>query len=950
MSDMPRDGRVHNPRHLSLPLGPKLDLNSSKEPFDTPELSPRSSGPPPNPPFVFPAATSMSASRPIASRAAGRRPRSAIDLGGHSLQSSPALPDFSFNPGAKVSPNTLSPITDDFLGPPRSPQSPRLSPARAGHGHKRGGSEFVGGEYRSGSARVEMLGSSPTRSDSGVPSPDVAPADRRRGPAHRHAHRRSAAMSSHDLSSLIGINLPKPPMEPVRGNSAPSSPSGPELNKHFSFPMLRADEKMQEATQIVEDQTISVVQEPTPSPSQATSEHEPTPRKSFSKARVGFSDTLEFIPRPLSLVSSDASSVATVRPGHSVSGSISSIISASNSVIMEESSNALEATPSQTCPDSRPSTSGAVLDRTQNLQDEQSIEATVPKRRGSLPLLTDIPLSSPGSNAPSDPSPTKSSKKWSFFGLEHLSGTYSPSKSRPSSLNSCEAPRDSPRLEPTPPESTKDLVVECPLDRTVKKSSKKQKKVKTWAGSILTKRPKVRRSKGKKGVRRGPTPPPPRPTEEDDEDTASDSADTRSEPSMPTVMITELDDQEQGGLEAWKPPRLVTDDDTSFPMIDLDAALGPFNTPLPRNAEWEAAQKAGGLMKRQLHSAAGMSRFTGPGMHYVHHQRAQSSPEMPPFEFRRGMNRFGSSSTMADVFEEDEEDEDDSDKSGSSTPQAESTGPRDSEASSLSGYFPTRASASAEDMTEDDTTPVATRKINDIDDCRSQGTASMKSRASLCSLQEQVIEEECMSPSFRTIEFGRPTHQRFSVNESPMSSPVSPRMPLESSSSQTTASSLAPISPYSTTASSFPSPRSPALCDGNIISTAPSSVTDDSFQSLLMGEPGPEVRKSMDVPSVSSSHSNLPRENFFAQHAAQMNRPPAPGERPASFSALAFGSRRGSLASLSRLISSSHGERSKLSLEVTYNSESEKKSKGSKSKRRLSKMVQFWKPKGDSKV
>lgn len=960
--DMPRDGRVHNPRHLSLPLGPNLDLNDPKDPLHTPESSPRTSGPPPNPPFVFPTSASMSAPRPITSRAAGRRPRSAIDVPGQAfgasrsndnrLQSSPALPDFSFNPGAKSTSNTLSPTIDDFLSPPRSPQSPRLSPARPGHGHRRGGSEFVGGEYRSGSARVEMLNSSPTRSDSGLPSPDLAPADRRpRGPAHRHAHRRSAAMSSHDLSSLIGINLPKGPIEASRGSSAPSSPSGPELNKHFSFPMLRAEEKRQEAAQLVEDQTPLAIQEQTPLPTQATPEPVPTPRKSFTKGRVGFSDTLEFIPRPLSLVSSDASSTATVRPGHSVSGSISSIISASNSIIMEESMAPLEPTPSQAGSDSRPSTAGAVLDRIQNTEDEQNSEANVARRRGSMPVLTDISLPSPGSNAPTDPSPTKSStKKWSFFGLEHLSGSYSPSKSRPASLNSCEAPKESPRLEPTPIESAKDLVVECPLQRTAKKSSKKQKKVKTWAGSILTKRPKVRRGKGKKGVRRGPTPPPPRQSDEDDEDTASDSADTRSEPSMPTVMITELDDQDQEGCEAWKPPRPVTDDDTSFPMIDLDAALGPFNTPLPRNAEWEAAQKAGGLMKRQLHSAAGMSRFSGPGMHYVHHQRAQSSPEMPPFEFRRGINRFGSSSTMADVFEEDEEEEDDSDKSGSSTPQAESTGPRDSEASSLSGYFPARASV--EDMTEDDATPVAMRKVSDPEDCRSQGTASMKSRASLSSLQEQVIEEESVgvSPSFRTIEFGRSTQQRFSMTDSPMSSPISPRAPLESSSSQTTASSLAPISPYSTTASSFPSPRSPALCDGNIISTAPSSVTDDSFQSLLMGEPGPEVRKSMDVPSLSSSHSNLPRENFFAQHAAQMTRPPAPGERPASFSALAFGSRRGSLASLSRLISSSHGERSKLSLEVSYNSESNKKLKGSKSKRRLSKMVQFWKPKGDSRA
>ncbi|KAF3762485.1 hypothetical protein M406DRAFT_357473 [Cryphonectria parasitica EP155] len=388
-------------------------------------------------------------------------------------------------------------------------------------------------------------------------------------------------------------------------------------------------------------------------------------------------------------------------------------------------------------------------------------------------------------------------------------------------------------------------------------------------------------------------------------------------------------------------------------MIDLDAALGPFNTPLPRNAEWEAAQKAGGLMKRQLHSAAGMSRFSGPGMHYVHHQRAQSSPEMPPFEFRRGMNRFGSSSTMADVFEEDEEgDSDDGKDSGSSTPQPESADIRDSEASSMCGPFSARASA--EKLTDNDATPVAKRRASDPEDSKPRRTASMKSMTSYNSLQAQVIEEELPSPSFRTVEFGGPAQQRFiTVPDSPMSSPVSPRAPLESSSSQhTTSSSLAPISPYSTTASSsFPSPRSPLLYDGNIISTAPSSITDDSFQSLLMGEPGPEVRKSLDVPSLASSHSTQPRENLFAQQAAHLSRPPAPGERPASFSMIGFGSRRGSLASLSRLISSSHGERSKLSLEVSFTGDSEKKSKENKPKRRLSRMMRFWKNKeGDAQA
>lgn len=799
---------------------------------------------------------------------------------------------------------------------------------------------------------MEVLSSSPTEGHSDMPSPPLPVTDPRpRGPAHRHAHRRSAAMSSHDLNSVLGLNLPKNAGE-SRGSSAPSSPSGPELNKHFSFPLLRPEEikrQVEKPTQIQSDPIVEVELPDTPA---SMVEPMPSPGKTFSKARVGFSDTLEFIPRPLSLISSDASSTATVRPGHSVSGSYSSIISISNSVIMEEFTAPLEPTPSQN--GSRPSTAGAVLDRTPS--QVEHTPSSVAKRRGSLPLLTEISLPAPEPISPADPSPAKSSssKKWSFFGLDHFPGSASPCKSRPASLNSCEASKD------IPSESTKCLNssdFQFAVDKGSKKHGKKQRRVKHWAGSILTKRPKGRYGKGKKAIRRGPTPPPLRQDDEDDEDNVSDSAETKSEPGMPTVMITELDDHDKGGVEAWKPPRPATEADTAYPVIDLDAALGPFNTPLPRNAEWEAAQKAGGLLKRQLHSAAGMSRFSGPGMHYTNHQRAQSSPEMPPFEFRRGINRFGSNSTMADVFEEEEEDEDDSDNgkssssTGSSTPQAESAAPKESESTNFSDFFSARALA--ERTTNTDTTSIPKRKNSDPEDNRPQRTASMKSRSSMISLQEQVIEEEpqVVSPSFRTIEFGRPAQQRLdSVLDSPLASPVSPRAP-ESSSSQTTASSLAPISPYSTTASSsFPSPRS-LLYDGTILSTAPSSVTDDSYHSLLMGEPGPEVRKSLDVPSLASSHSTQPRENLFAQQAAQMNRAPAPGERPASFSMMGFGGRRSSLASLSRLISSSHGERSKLSLEVSYNSDSDnKKAKGGKSKRRLSRMVQFWKTKEDTKA
>ena len=62
-----------------------------------------------------------------------------------------ALPDFSFNPGASMPISLNSPV---LLSPPTSPHSPNPMPSPSRpvrHGHRRGGSEFVGGSIRDGS-------------------------------------------------------------------------------------------------------------------------------------------------------------------------------------------------------------------------------------------------------------------------------------------------------------------------------------------------------------------------------------------------------------------------------------------------------------------------------------------------------------------------------------------------------------------------------------------------------------------------------------------------------------------------------------------------------------------------------------------------------------------------------------------------------------------------------
>lgn len=913
-------------------MGPHDDYSSS------PQTSPRTIPPPPNPPFVFPARpSSSSASAPSTfARATGRRPRSAIEphIAGldltkeidNSKPRTPALPNFSFNPGASLT-STLSPESA-YLSPaqsPSAPSSPRTAATRpGGHGHRRGGSEFVGGKLRDGEA-ITITNVSPTKSESGMASPMLQPTRPRRG----HAHRRSAAISSHDLSSII---LPPPPNPNLRGGSAPASPVFPNRPGGQDFPTAEQGRKS--------EPNIG-------SPSEAPNDSTGVPMadvegdaKPPARNRVGFSDTLEYIPRPLSLVSSDASSTATARPGHSVSGSISSLISLTTGE-RDFSTPFTFGGPAAKMSDSRPSTAGAVLENTLSAQEEEPTPSS-PRRRGSIPFLGVIPPVLP--HSPATPSPTRSGKKWAFFGREgrDSQATGSPTRFQSESPLVSSSHVNSPAPERVSAEQFMDDMALEPdvvlntMKPLTKKRSKKQKKVKTWAGTILSRKSKHRYGKQK---RRTPTPPPPRFLEEVD---ALQQDSTDAQINVPTFTVTESPDT--GDFQSWTFPKPVSvpDEDMSYQMIDLDAALGPFNTPLPRNPEWEAAQRAGGNVKKQLHSAAGMSRFTGPGMHY-HHRRAESAPEMVPFEGGRlGFRRFGSSSTMADVFEEDEEEEEDSDSgkssAGQSTPLVETPVVEKSESTSLA------PEARPSPIVPQESPAARTSQDGE------QGKAFLT-----------VVPDYTMGSAnsdtpdaVPAVAPGTPRnsssiHGGYSGSTTPSPRHVSrPKdlAPVDVGPLSLPPSSMPPISPFSMTQSSaFPSPRTPMSYDAHRISTAPSSITEDNFQSLLLGEPGPEVRISVDdIPSLTSSNSTMTRESLFPQHPQARNPPLHDLPRPASFTSTAFGRRRSSLASLSRLISSSHGERSKLSMEVPLDSEPEQKSKVSKAKR-LSRMVKFWKPK-----
>jgi hypothetical protein len=761
--------------------------------------------------------------------------------------------------------------------------------------HQRNVSEFVGGDGKDGNG--ELLSTSPTKSESALPLPQAAlgPPKGRRG----HAHRRSAAVSVSDLSMILNPNPGA-----MRGSSAPNSPSA--ISDYHNSPLpMSLDSAMQSTGANVD-----------PLASSETAEPNKVPRNT----RVGFSDDLEFIPRPLSMVSSDSAS--TVRPGHSVSNSMSSIMSAAASSPSAKEKRGF--TTSQRTSDTRPRTAEPILD----LEGPRGREP-IPRRRSSLPLLSDVATASA-----STPSTPRSAKKWSFFGHEIASGESSP-KSRPTS--SASSAKESKKAEAAPksPGTAQDVpfpTIEPTISRRSsmsRKQSKKQKRVKSWAGSILGRKSRQRKQKLS---RRSPTPPLRYTSPVDDTPKFDFNVSEQTGSSRPEI---------QTDFAHWKPRKVSTQEESMSPIIDLDAALGPFNTPSSFGDDWDSSQK-GARRKRAMHSAAGLGGFSGPGMHY--HRRAESAPEFENPRF--GLHRLGSSSTMGmeDVFEEDEDDE------------WEDTKASDKASSIRAGEVDEDEAGLGIDIKVVDSDGIESESI-DFEDHRGirrkeSQMGSNKSLHSTTSLVDESIEEESGSP-VEIVDDSIPPRPDSGAHSS--DSTATPPFRADA------AKGLAPVDiqpfnlqpPYQSPSSprslpsSFPSPRSPFSYDAQRISTAPSSITDENtLQSLLMGEPGPEVRMSVDdVPSLTSSNSTMTRESG---HPGFNNPQFRDGHRSASLSSAAVTRKRSSMASLSRLISSSHGERSKLSTEARAPTpDGEKKEKSSKSKR-ISRMMQFWKPKESS--
>ncbi|KAF2721969.1 hypothetical protein K431DRAFT_223152 [Polychaeton citri CBS 116435] len=520
------------------------------------------------------------------------------------------LPSFSFNPadatGLQETP-PLTPVEGDAGAP--------VTPSK--RGHKRGGSEFVGGDSRFGVTNA--LSSSPTKAEAkpiAIPNPVGPPAGRR-----GHAHRRSHAMSRGDLGDIMQPREPVHADEPRQSTSLPNTPfehpaaafAPPPFDRTWSFPEADTD-------RLPDADGADLARPP-------------------SRRLVNFNEQVEIIPRPLSTISSETESSRSTSPKHSAHHSISSVISLSN-----------PGTPaSRTPPRVSPSPTGEIV-------------APIPKTRSSLEISRKVekegqwlkrspsPSPSPSLQRPvsmsaadmlNPPTPQESSahpspvishkKRHSLFGDRR--------KSEPM-IGALKVPEDQRHSGMSFNSASSTGSGSDFGDKGESKSS--TKRIVSWAKSKLTGKGRDdRKAKGAESTSRVDLASP-----EMDLDAvfgleAANAVEERPNTGhQPRIEVTPTSPS-RANFQA------SDDHEYASSMIDLDAAVGPLKTP----------DTLSGPRRKQLHSSRLTRDFDGPGGHYNAHRRTNSSPVtmMTPFTFTASTSPV--SQPMADVFEEDENEE-----------------------------------------------------------------------------------------------------------------------------------------------------------------------------------------------------------------------------------------------------------------------------------------------------
>ena len=878
----------------------------------------------PNPPFVFPISADNAGEVPLHGRSSSnllvtgsRRPASRSRPQRLSFD---ALPAFEFSPS---SPSAL----DRPPSPPRSPIRKTPPPHHHHGGHRRNGSEFVGGDISNGGP--VLVSSSPTRSEhskshrgdgggytddaafdgqaslatSYIPCDeslhshcDIRPATARRG----HAHRRSGAISSHDVSTIL-----RPSTEP-KGGSAPTTPSDASF-RDLSSPL--------ETPNFQPVDTSSA-----PSTLRTQSEHIGRSEQTSIRA-VEFSDVLEYIPRPLSTISSEtSSSMSTVRASHSVTNSITSFISGGPS--SPPPAIATRFPPGQAWEHDhrreRPSTAGVPGLSSIGASDWDPSETESPIRRPSTaptgwppdssgqttdaaaPKIMPSTIDQSTDKSPSDPNTLEC--KLNATSIASATPKLQQLRRRPGP-----SPNSTPRRPKTSPEP---------------KITKRQRKRKSFADLLPR---KANQDKQRHDFLGGRAPTPPLRNPSMDGELSLDDIDFDND----TIFVTESTAPGAARCDNLHPdfhPQTTRElspiaDDHSASILDIDAALRSLDARSIGPA-FEDVVGVGLSTKRRMHSSGATGGFAGPGMHY--HRRAESAPELDPIDRSRFVfPRLGSDPAMA--IEEEEEDEEEANRETECATVQKGLGVNIVEAASV-----------------DDEPILRPRR-------RTKTKGQLKPENSQQHLEGESGPVEIVSadeePRFSVITKSSdestitPALSHDPLERRPVSAPFELVMPTPALTFGTSQTPSVVSSPDFSKIS-FDVPR---------IHTANSSITDRAtLNSNRTGENSMGLHSSVDdVPSLTSSASTVsarqPRvsssANTFssAERSASLSAAVPPRTRPVS------AGKRASLASLTRLVGNSYN-RSKLNIEMSApldSDESNDKKKG----HRISRLMKFWKSK-----
>lgn len=790
----------------------------------------------------------------------------------------------------------------------------------------------MGGDSRFGVSSA--VSSSPTKANA-LPLPVPAtgpPPSGRRG----HAHRRSAAISSHDVGNIMQPSE----LQPRVSTSLPTTPldhpaEAPVLNRSLSSP-----------------DTNNEASDPFGPPLDEVATRPP------SRPRVGFSDNVEVIPRPLSTISSETeSSLSTVRGLHSHTGSINSVISLGTpSPPSQRTLRILEGT--NTEEDVPASKAKSSLEISRRLENEGEGEWLKGRSSGSLKRpYSESSMATPKTTfvLPEQPSERTRAVHNKKHSLSHALG-FDRRRSEPTiGMNASEPSRLSAvSLQEATSSSRSGMVEEEERDHEHLSSARR---LKEWAKSKVTGRSKESSKSINTSGRARPvsesgvprychTPSAEVPVAETDLDAVFNNPDSVDEPlrtpPQPFVDMNTPTPSQHSSFQS------RDNDDFNSQMLDLDAALGPFKTPPIGSFK----------PRKELHSSRQLKDFTGPGGHY--HRRAESAPDLPPFEMR--MVGTPPQHPMADVFEEEEPDEDEV-----------LLPPR---AASVRSGVEDEAGMGVQ-IVDSDNSVHDSSTSSDLDDGLgimrgnweperpTTGYGNVSSRFSGVpseprgnSIIEETILEEANPPEPVEIVEAHEEPRASSLTKSSDSSdtPTIVSPPTGILTLPNGQSTLMTPDTYQT--STFSSPdlgRRQGSFENSRLGTSASSLTDNrTMSSCNTGDHGHDLRVSVDdVPSLTSSRSTM-----LSTAHANNSRPNVSSARTPSASSGAVDSaiaaerrrKRGSIQSLSQLVGGSFGSKSRGQEDVRPHTAVEALSvKMPKKKENRLKKLMFWKSKQQSK-